>query len=94
MIGVHINLYLLSMDKLPKCDANYVPLTPLTFLKRAARSYAKRTSIVYEGTRFTWLQTYQRCCLLASSLSSLNITKNDVVRNVILVTLVHEITPR
>lgn len=67
------------MDKLSKCNANYVPLTPLTFLKRASSVYANRTSVIYENTRFTWLQTYERCCRLASSLRSLNIVKNDVV---------------
>ncbi|XVE77478.1 hypothetical protein DITRI_Ditri13aG0066000 [Diplodiscus trichospermus] len=67
------------MDQLPKCDANYVPLTPLTFLKRASAFYANRTSVIYENTRFTWLQTYQRCCRLASSLRSLNVLDKDVV---------------
>ncbi|KAJ6290813.1 hypothetical protein OIU78_026542 [Salix suchowensis] len=36
------------MDLLPKCDANYVPLTPITFLKRANVVYANRTSVIYE----------------------------------------------
>ncbi|XWS36054.1 hypothetical protein CRYUN_Cryun20dG0050000 [Craigia yunnanensis] len=67
------------MDQLPKCDANYVPLTPLTFLKRASAVYANRISVIYENTRFTWRQTYERCCRLASSLHSLNILNNDVV---------------
>ncbi|XP_039170507.1 trans-cinnamate:CoA ligase, peroxisomal-like [Eucalyptus grandis] len=68
------------MDCLPKCEANYVPLTPLTFLKRAASVYAARTSVVYESTRFTWGQTYERCLRLASSLRSLNVTKNGIIR--------------
>ncbi|XP_073156358.1 trans-cinnamate:CoA ligase, peroxisomal-like [Henckelia pumila] len=67
------------MDRLPKCDANYVPLTPLTFLKRAAMVYSSRTSIIYYDVTFTWLQTYKRCCRLASALRSFNIVKNDVV---------------
>lgn len=67
------------MDRLPKSEANYVPLSPLTFLKRAAAVYANRTSIIYGGTRFTWQKTYERCCRLASSLRSLNIHKNDVI---------------
>ncbi|XVF20464.1 hypothetical protein REPUB_Repub12eG0002500 [Reevesia pubescens] len=67
------------MDQLPKCEANYVPLTPLTFLKRASSAYANRTSVIYDNTRFTWRQTYERCCRLASSLLSLNILKNNVV---------------
>ncbi|KAL3735726.1 hypothetical protein ACJRO7_024796 [Eucalyptus globulus] len=72
------------MDCLPKCEANYVLLTPLTFLKRAASVYAARTSVVYESTRFTWGQTYERRFLqhlrLASSLCSLNVTKNGIIR--------------
>ncbi|XP_050230024.1 trans-cinnamate:CoA ligase, peroxisomal-like [Mercurialis annua] len=67
------------MDNLPKCDANYVALSPLSFMKRAASVYANRTSIIYECTRFTWAQTYHRCSRLASSLRALNIVKNDVV---------------
>ncbi|KAK4360882.1 hypothetical protein RND71_019834 [Anisodus tanguticus] len=67
------------MDRLPKNGANYVPLTPLTFLTRASNSYATRTSIIYANVRFNWRQTYERCCRLASSLMSLNIVKNDVV---------------
>ncbi|KAJ6753993.1 ACYL-ACTIVATING ENZYME [Salix purpurea] len=67
------------MDLLPKCDANFVPLTPITFLKRANVVYANRTSVIFEGTRFTWSQTYERCCRLADSLRSLKVEKNDVV---------------
>ncbi|GER27231.1 cinnamate:CoA ligase, partial [Striga asiatica] len=67
------------MDKLPKCEANYVALTPLTFLKRAAVVYSDRKSIIYGRLSFTWRQTYERCCRLAAALKSLNIAKNDVV---------------
>ncbi|KAL5721622.1 hypothetical protein ACHQM5_005242 [Ranunculus cassubicifolius] len=67
------------MEQLPKCAANYVPLTPITFLKRAASVYSNRTSLIYGNTRFTWSQTYQRCRRVASSLQNLNIVKNDVV---------------
>ncbi|KAL3735743.1 hypothetical protein ACJRO7_024811 [Eucalyptus globulus] len=67
------------MDDLPKCETNHVPLTPLTFLKRAASAYANRTSVVYESARFTWRQTHERCLRLASSLGSLDVVKNDVV---------------
>ncbi|KAE8660821.1 Sucrose synthase [Hibiscus syriacus] len=67
------------MDRLSKCNTNYVPLTPLMFLKRANNAYTNRTSIIYENSCFTWRQTYERCCRLASSLRSLNICKNQVV---------------
>lgn len=69
-----------AMDRLPKCEANYVALTPLTFLKRAAMVYANRPSVIYGGRRFTWRETYDRCLRLAFSLrSNLNIVKNNVV---------------
>ncbi|XP_027368478.1 butyrate--CoA ligase AAE11, peroxisomal-like [Abrus precatorius] len=67
------------MDKLRKCKANTTPLTPLSFLTRAAKCYANGTSIIHEATRFTWHQTYERCCSLAFSLRALNIARNDVV---------------
>ncbi|KAG7658839.1 AMP-dependent synthetase/ligase [Arabidopsis suecica] len=67
------------MDNMELCEANNVPLTPITFLKRASECYPNRTSIIYGQTRFTWPQTYDRCCRLAASLISLNIAKNDVV---------------
>jgi len=67
------------MDKLPKWQANYTALTPLTFLSRASACYANRASVIHEGTRFTWAQTYERCRRLASSLRALNIATSDVV---------------
>ena len=67
------------MDDLALCEANNAPLTPITFLKRASECYPNRTSIIYGETRFTWPQTYDRCCRLAASLLSLNIAKNDIV---------------
>ncbi|RDX65782.1 Butyrate--CoA ligase AAE11, peroxisomal, partial [Mucuna pruriens] len=67
------------MDNLSKCQANYTTLTPLTFLMRAAACYANRTSVIHEGTRFTWAQTYHRCRRLAFSLRTLNVARNDVV---------------
>lgn len=67
------------MDRLPKSAANYTALTPINFLTRAAVAYARKTSLIYESTRFTWQQTYERCCRLASSLHRLNVARNDVV---------------
>ncbi|KAI6691353.1 hypothetical protein NL676_028181 [Syzygium grande] len=67
------------MDDLLKCETNYVPVTPLTFLKRAASAYADRTSVVHMSGCFTWHQTHERCLRLASSLRSLNVIQNDVV---------------
>ncbi|XP_051146438.1 trans-cinnamate:CoA ligase, peroxisomal-like [Andrographis paniculata] len=68
------------MEKLPKCGANYAPLSPTTFLKRAAAVYGDRPSLIYgQNVRFTWRATYLRCRRLAAALRSFNIQKNDVV---------------
>ncbi|VVA94187.1 unnamed protein product [Arabis nemorensis] len=67
------------MENMTLCEANNFPLTPITFLKRASECYPNRTSIIYGETRFTWPETYDRCCRLAASLLSLNIKRNDVV---------------
>jgi acyl-CoA synthetase (AMP-forming)/AMP-acid ligase II len=70
------------MDMLPKRDGNHVPLSPITFLSRAASAYAERTSLVYGSTTFTWKQTYHRCCRVAAALQEMAVSKNDVVRSV------------
>ncbi|XBH72327.1 benzoate--CoA ligase, peroxisomal [Aegilops tauschii subsp. strangulata] len=67
------------MEKLPKRPANYVPLSPVGFLPRAAAVYGDRTSVVYGRLRFTWSHTYERCRRLAAALLSLGVRKNDVV---------------
>ena len=50
--------YSIGLDKTP---ANYVALTPLSFLARTAAVYPDHVSAVYEGRSFTWSQTYARC---------------------------------
>ncbi|KAJ3692912.1 hypothetical protein LUZ60_012007 [Juncus effusus] len=67
------------MDLLPMNDANFAPLTPLTFLHRAAKAYSDQTSVVYQNKMFTWKQTYERCLCLAAWLQSVGVKKNDVV---------------
>jgi len=46
-----MNQYEIGLDKNP---ANYVPLTPLSFLERSAAVYPSHVSAVYEGRSFTW----------------------------------------
>ena len=54
-------------DDLPKNQANYAPLTPLTFIERAAYVYPDRLAVVHGTDRWTWKQTYARCRRLASA---------------------------
>lgn len=58
------------IDGLVKCQANYVPLTPITFLERSAKVFPERTSVVYGGSRYTWGETRRRCRKLASALTT------------------------
>lgn len=67
------------MEKLNRCPANYVPLSPITFLERAGIVYSEQTSIIYGSVWFTWAETFDRCLRLASALSSINISTGDVV---------------
>ena len=64
---------------LGKNQANYAPLSPLTFIERAASVYPDYTSVVHGELRFTWAETYTRCKRLASALSKRGIGKNDTV---------------
>jgi fatty-acyl-CoA synthase len=64
---------------LDKNDANFVPLTPLSFLKRSAEVYPYKTSIVHGERIYNWEQTYKRSLQFASALSKHGIGKNDTV---------------
>ncbi len=64
---------------LGKNDANFTPLSPLSFLIRAAEVYPNRTSIIHGKKQFTWSETYKRSKQLASALSKRGIGKGDTV---------------
>jgi fatty-acyl-CoA synthase len=64
---------------LDKTQANFVSLTPLSFLARTAAIYPGHLSAVYEGRAFTWSQTYSRCRRFASFLAGRNIGDGDTV---------------
>jgi fatty-acyl-CoA synthase len=68
--------YLHGLDK---NQANFSPLTPLTFIERAAYVYPDKPSVVHGDERYTWSQTYARCRRLASALERRGIGKNDTV---------------
>src|SRR3569833_3241837 len=70
------NQYNIGLDK---TSANYVPLSPLSFLARSAAVYPPPVSTVYEGRSFTWAQTYERCRCFASWLASKGIGTGDTV---------------
>src|SRR5437879_11457745 len=72
----HQDQYSVGLDKTP---ANYVPLTPLSFLARSAAVYPDHVSTVYEGRVFTWSETHERCRRFASWLAGRGIGHGDTV---------------
>ena len=59
--------------------ANYVPLSPLSFLKRTASIWPHRESVIYGDQRFTWAETYERCIRLASALVKRGFAKGATI---------------
>ena len=64
---------------LPRNEANFAPLTPLSFIQRTAEVYPDSLAIVHGELRRTWAETYSRCRQLASALRQAGIGKNDTV---------------
>jgi fatty-acyl-CoA synthase len=68
--------YDLDLDRNP---ANFQPLTPLTFLSRAAAVFPDRTAIVHGGLRRTYRDFYARSRRLAAALAARGIGRGDTV---------------
>ena len=64
---------------LDKNNANYVPLTPLSFLERAKDIYPDYEALIYEDRAYTWDQIYKRCTKFASALEKIGIKEGDTV---------------
>ena len=71
-----MNPYETNLDK---NQANYVPLTPLSFLERAKDIYPNYEAVVYESRKYTWSEVYKRCIKFASALDKLGIKTGDTV---------------
>ena len=68
---------------LDKCDANYVPLTPLSHLRRAALVFPEHQAVVYGSHRKTYAEYHDRCTRLASGLAAMGVAPGDVVATLI-----------
>ena len=64
---------------LDKNSANFVPLSPLSFITRVKDIYPNYDSLVYGKRSYTWLETYKRCTKFASALAKKGITKGSTV---------------
>src|SRR2546423_12178167 len=70
------NPYDIDLDRNP---ANFQPLTPLTFLERAAAVYPKHTAIIHGPLRRNYAEFYARARRLASALAKRGIKRGDTV---------------
>ncbi|MEP6722684.1 MAG: AMP-binding protein, partial [Variovorax sp.] len=70
------NPYTMGLDK---NAANFVALSPLSFLERSAHVYPDRVALIYGAVRRSWADTYSRCRRLASALAARGIGPGDTV---------------
>jgi len=68
-----------------KNPANFVPLTPISFLHRTADVYGQNTSVIYENRIYTWSESRERCVRIASSLNSHGVMPGDTVSSLHLI---------
>ena len=59
--------------------ANHQPLTPVSFLERAARTYPDHLAVVHGRQRLSYREFWQRSLKLASALAKKGIGKGDTV---------------
>src|ERR1700682_1578341 len=65
-----------DLDRHP---SNYIPLSPVSFLTRAANAFAQKVAVIDGARRFTYAQLLDRCVRLASALARLGIERLDTV---------------
>ena len=70
------NIYDIGLDQ---NAANFVQLSPLSFIARTAEVYPDLPAVVYGDVRRDWAETYDRCRAIASALSGRGIGKGDTV---------------
>ena len=60
-------------------EANFEPLSPVSFLRRAAQVAPAHTAVIHGDRRYTYAQFYERSCRLANALSQRGVGQGDCV---------------
>lgn len=68
-----------NFDAFDKTSANFVPLSPVSFLNHAETLHSERTAIIYGDITRTWSETAKRIRGFAQGLASMGIKKGDTV---------------
>ena len=66
-------------ENLPKNQANYSPLTPLSFLTRTAEVFPDRTAVIHGEIKRNWREPLKRCTRLASALKKKGVVQGTTV---------------
>src|SRR3954449_5400 len=66
-------------SNLERHPSNYIPLSPVSFLTRAASAFASKVAVVDGERRYTYAQLLDRCTRLASGLAQLGVKRLDTV---------------
>ena len=64
---------------MPRNEANFAPMSPLSFIERTAEVYPERLAVIHGNLRRNWREVFVRCRQLASSLARHGICKGDTV---------------
>ena len=64
---------------LPRNEANFAAITPLSFIERTAHVYPQRLAVVHGALRRNWAEVYRRCRQLASALVQHGVGRGDTV---------------
>jgi fatty-acyl-CoA synthase len=75
-VGRHVDIFERDLDPGP---ANFVPLSPISFLRRSAEVYPDKIAVVHGRQRFTYAQFLERARRLASALQKRGVGKGDTV---------------
>ena len=70
------SMYARDLDRVP---ANFQPLTPLTYLARAAATFPDHTAVIHGGLRRSYRELYARSRRLASALRQAGVGRLDTV---------------
>ncbi len=73
----HSEMY--DAEHLAKCEANYVPLTPLSFLTRAAKVHPDITAVIYNDKKTSWGEFFVRTQKIADALQKIGVGYGDTV---------------
>ncbi|MBP6776727.1 MAG: acyl-CoA synthetase [Piscinibacter sp.] len=64
---------------LARNDANFVPLSPVSFVERSAEVFADLPAVIHGARRYSWAQTRERSAQLAAALQALGVGRQQTV---------------